>query len=114
MWTTDELARVRDQLTTQLRELGQARTGLTAEAVQSVGRTAEDQPAHRGGEEVAFGVLATEDQLQGELTDALARIEQGRYGVCERCGKRIAKERMRALPYARYCMPCARAGQPAG
>ncbi|MEO2090604.1 MAG: TraR/DksA C4-type zinc finger protein [Gemmataceae bacterium] len=109
MWTADELKRVRDQITAQLRELVQSHAGLTAEAVQSPSGTAEDQPAHRAGEEAAFGVLAEEEQLEGELTDAVARIDQGRYGVCERCGKGIAKERLQTLPYARFCVPCARA-----
>jgi RNA polymerase-binding transcription factor DksA len=46
--------------------------------------------------------------------DALARLDQNRNGVCERCGKRIAKERLRALPYARFCVPCARRAESPG
>ena len=43
-----------------------------------------------------------------EVNDALARIEQRMFGVCENCHKPISKERLDALPYARYCIPCAR------
>jgi DnaK suppressor protein len=40
---------------------------------------------------------------------ALARIESGDYGVCEECGERIPLERLRALPAAALCVPCAQA-----
>ena len=37
---------------------------------------------------------------------ALDRIEQGKYGICLRCGKPIAEGRLEALPYAAFCIPC--------
>jgi DnaK suppressor protein len=39
---------------------------------------------------------------------ALGRIESGTYGVCQRCGKPIAPERLEALPYAELCIACKR------
>lgn len=116
MWTADELGRVRKLLVAQLRELGHARAGLEAEG-EPRGNTPpapEDLAAHRVEEDVALRVLAVEEGLQTEIAGALARLDQNRYGVCERCGGRIAKERLRALPYARYCMPCARGVESAG
>ena len=38
---------------------------------------------------------------------ALARIEDGTYGTCQR-GKQIAAERLEALPYAELCIDCKR------
>ena len=43
-----------------------------------------------------------------EVNDALARIGHGTFGVCENCHKPISEERLDALPYARYCIRCAR------
>lgn len=40
---------------------------------------------------------------------ALARIEQGRYGECVRCGEEIAPARLEARPEAALCIDCARA-----
>ena len=40
---------------------------------------------------------------------ALARIESGTYGICERCGKPIAPERLEARPWAALCIDCQRA-----
>lgn len=41
-----------------------------------------------------------------QLTAALSRLEQGSYGNCTRCGMRIEKERLEAIPYTRRCMDC--------
>ncbi len=37
---------------------------------------------------------------------ALVRIQQGRYGTCLKCSKRIPQERLEALPYAVMCIEC--------
>lgn len=43
---------------------------------------------------------------------ALAKLDQGTYGVCERCGKVIHPDRMAVLPEARLCIECARDNTP--
>jgi DnaK suppressor protein len=45
-----------------------------------------------------------------EIDAALAKIETGTYGICEQCGERIPKERLKALPYARLCVKCKSGG----
>ncbi len=42
-----------------------------------------------------------------ELEEALRRISQGTYGLCEHCGQPIEEERLDLLPAARYCANCA-------
>jgi RNA polymerase-binding protein DksA len=42
--------------------------------------------------------------LLNKIDKALARLEAGTYGICERCGKPIEKARMKALPYANLCI----------
>jgi RNA polymerase-binding protein DksA len=37
---------------------------------------------------------------------ALVRLQQGRYGSCMKCSKRIPRERLEALPYAVMCIDC--------
>jgi len=41
-----------------------------------------------------------------EIDGALARVEQGRYGLCVSCGRQIAPERLAVLPMASLCMGC--------
>jgi DnaK suppressor protein len=40
------------------------------------------------------------------IDEALLRIEDGTYGTCEECGKKILKERLKIMPFARYCVAC--------
>jgi DnaK suppressor protein len=51
----------------------------------------------------ATGVVA-------EIDHALAKIDAGTYGYCESCGDAIPKARLRALPYARFCVACKSGG----
>jgi DnaK suppressor protein len=41
-----------------------------------------------------------------QIDVALGRIERGTYGVCERCGKPIPRERLEAMPQAISCVKC--------
>lgn len=41
------------------------------------------------------------------VDEALARLEAGTYGTCQRCGQPIAEARLEAMPAARLCMACA-------
>jgi RNA polymerase-binding protein DksA len=53
--------------------------------------------------------VSVEDTLEKELkevSDALERIGNGNYGICENCGKEIDIERLRAYPAARTCIKC--------
>ena len=50
--------------------------------------------------------LKVADIRRQELTamdEAMGRLEQGTYGVCEACGREIPEERLRVMPTARYC-----------
>ncbi len=42
--------------------------------------------------------------LTEQIDHAMELIDQGTYGLCERCGKPIEKARMKALPYATLCV----------
>jgi DnaK suppressor protein len=59
-------------------------------------------------QEFTLSLLQNEEQLLGEITAALDRIRHGTFGQCEDCHGEIPKARLQALPYARYCVGCAR------
>jgi DnaK suppressor protein len=42
--------------------------------------------------------------LMDRIDKALAKISEGTYGLCDRCGKPIEKLRLKALPYANLCI----------
>lgn len=51
--------------------------------------------------------LSILEHVDAQLVDvdrALGRLEQGTYGTCEACGRRIDDDRLRARPAARFCI----------
>lgn len=80
------------------------------DAASSVATDDEHDPE---GATIAFEraqVAALLERARGRLADvdlALARIEDGSYGGCERCDQAITAERLAARPAARTCIRCA-------
>ena len=51
--------------------------------------------------------IGSKDMKRMRLIDsAITRIEQGKYGSCMKCGKKIPRERLEAIPYALMCIEC--------
>lgn len=59
-------------------------------------------------QEFALGLMDGERKLLREIDEALARIERGTYGICEGTNEPIRKARLKAQPWARYCVDYAR------
>ena len=51
-------------------------------------------------------VVANEREMLAQTKRALARIEDGTFGVCTSCGEPIGKMRLMAFPRATLCMTC--------
>ncbi|MGQ9708061.1 MAG: TraR/DksA family transcriptional regulator [bacterium] len=65
-----------------------------------------DQGTENFQREFASQLKSIESEALREIEDALARIAQGTYGRCERCGELIPVARLEVVPYARRCMNC--------
>ncbi|MDR0562890.1 MAG: TraR/DksA family transcriptional regulator [Spirochaetaceae bacterium] len=51
--------------------------------------------------------IGSQEMKRLKLIDsALTRIQQGKYGLCIKCGKRIPQDRLAAIPYALMCIEC--------
>jgi RNA polymerase-binding protein DksA len=51
--------------------------------------------------------IGSQELKRLKLIDAaLTRIQQGKYGLCMKCGKRIPQDRLEAIPYALMCIEC--------
>jgi len=59
-------------------------------------------------QEFTLGLLAGEKQLLRDIDEALERIDSRTYGMCLGTGKAITKARLKAKPWARYCIEYAR------
>lgn len=55
-------------------------------------------------QEFTLGLIESERQILREIQDALVRIDDGTYGICQGTGKAIGRVRMEAVPWAKYCM----------
>jgi DnaK suppressor protein len=47
-----------------------------------------------------------ERKLIGKIKEALARIDDGTFGICEECGEEVSEERLKARPMATLCIDC--------
>jgi len=56
--------------------------------------------------EFSLGLASNERELLYVLDDALKKIEDGTYGICEQCKASISKTRLKALPQASLCVKC--------
>ncbi|MHC4475781.1 MAG: TraR/DksA family transcriptional regulator [Planctomycetota bacterium] len=57
--------------------------------------------------ENTLGLMDSERKLLVEIDGALGRIDNGTYGICEVGAEPIPKGRLKAIPWARYCIACA-------
>jgi DnaK suppressor protein len=58
-------------------------------------------------QEVTIRLLETEEETLEEIAAALERMDNGSFGRCQECGREIATQRLRAIPYTRLCIDCA-------
>jgi len=83
------------------------------ESLEDLEKTDDDKSssqAHHSGnigseeeeKETLFTLIQKEEEKLEKIDAALNRIEQKTYGVCQATGKKIRKERLEAIPYARY------------
>lgn len=56
--------------------------------------------------ETSLNIASGESNWLHEVTDALRRLREGRYGICEGCEQPIPKKRLEVFPSARFCIGC--------
>jgi DnaK suppressor protein len=65
-----------------------------------------DQGTATFGKELDMSLGDNARDLYTQVMEALARIENGTYGTCVRCTKKIAVDRLKAVPAAGLCITC--------
>jgi DnaK suppressor protein len=56
--------------------------------------------------EQRIALLEVQNRTRDQLDEALRRLDEGLYGLCEECGGDIGEARLKALPFARRCIAC--------
>ena len=94
------LLSMREQLTGQINALkGESLTRDDAVNSEEDGTDAFER-------QFALDIARTENESVYEIDDALRRLDEGTYGVCEECGETINTARLSALPFTRMCIAC--------
>ncbi len=96
-------------------DLVDAMSGMTRDTIRNApeGSEASGSGMHQGDagsdaydRDFALSVLAKEQDALYEIEQALRRIKQGSYGVCELSGEKIPQPRLEAIPFARLTVQC--------
>ncbi len=111
-----ELDLYRQLLLVKRRELVGDMSSMEREALRSAqGSNLSSLPLHMADmgtdnyeQEFTLGLVEKDRTLLREINTALAKIQDGRYGICEGTGKPISKPRLEAQPWARFSIEYAR------
>jgi DnaK suppressor protein len=113
----DELKRMlderRNEIVSQVHEkIRDVRTEGTHGKMSEVFDTGESSEADIQ-EDIEFALIQMKSETLSKINEALSRLEEGAYGYCYECGEEIAKQRLRALPFAVRCKDCEEARETA-
>ncbi len=95
----------REKLIRQLGELGANEQGdLTGDL--EFGDGFADAAAATAERTEVLGLVDNITRLLSDVDQALQRVAEGTYGICDACGNPIGAERMEFRPTSRYCVEC--------
>jgi DnaK suppressor protein len=98
---------VRAELEARLAELQARLASIKREVTQSHSGDSAEQAQERENDEVVDAIGNETAQSIRVIQAAIERIDEGTYGLCERCGEEIGNARLRAIPEATSCVNCA-------
>lgn len=107
------LSELRTDLLGRRRELIDSRTEI-ADSYQELNQPEREMEETAAKANLSRGLDqldARDKELIQKIDDALLKMDEGRYGLCEACGEPISIKRLDAVPEARHCIRCARQRQ---
>jgi DnaK suppressor protein len=76
------------------------------ENAEEITQDIADKASSSYTKEFLFSLSDGERVLLQQIDQALARIEEGNYGLCTHCGNLIPEKRLEAVPWTPYCVDC--------
>ena len=98
---------IREQLEKRLADLLERAEGIEDDLRHPLDADSSEQAIDLADDEALEGVDDVLRQEIAQIRMALLRIENGTYGTCSQCGKKIARKRLEARPVATRCVDCA-------
>jgi len=112
--TAAEIAKFRELLLSKRNEILGNVTVMEDETLKKERSELSSMPFHMADagsdnfeQEFSLDLMDSEKKMLQEINEALRRIDDGVFGVCEGRGESIPKARLNAIPWARYCVACA-------
>ena len=111
----------------QLRQLLITERAKLAEEIKAIAHDASTSPRDASGDlsaytvhladmaadtydrELSMNIVSSEQEILYQIDDALKRLDDGSYGICQQCNHPITMSRLKAVPYASLCITCQRA-----
>lgn len=103
-----DLSHFREKLTTRLKELHERLDEVEDQLDDPHDPDFAEQAVEREQDEVLESLGAASEKEINLVENALARIEDGSFGICMKCGENISEERLEAVPHATLCRNCAK------
>jgi DnaK suppressor protein len=94
----------RQRLTASLADMREDGQRTMQDEVGVPGGVGADTASFTFERELGTGLEEGAQQTLEQIERALSRIDEGTYGICERCGRPIGEERLRARPAATLCI----------
>lgn len=98
----DMLLRMREDL---VREIARRSKATTEGVMPDIGDILDSVSEERT-RELDMILTDREKKKLNQIDDAIDRIEDGSYGMCEECAVKIPKGRLKVMPFAKYCVEC--------
>jgi DnaK suppressor protein len=98
----DNFKSILEQKQEELEKIVRNRDAITIEKSAD----ALDEVQHAAERELAIRNLDRESNLLRNVRSALRRIEEGSFGTCLHCEEEISPKRLKAVPWAPYCIQC--------
>ena len=112
--TAADIQKFRQMLVTKRNEILGNVTVMEDETLKKERSELSSMPFHMADagsdnfeQEFALDLMDSEKKMLVEINDALRRIDDGVFGICEGNGESITKARLNAIPWARFCVACA-------
>ncbi|MBI3298312.1 MAG: TraR/DksA C4-type zinc finger protein [Elusimicrobia bacterium] len=101
-----DLESIRKQLLDQRTDVIEAMRRNKAEEIGPDTGDEADQAAASMDRDLRFELSDTERNTLDQIEGALRKMDKGNYGICEQCREPIEVLRLKAVPFARYCIGC--------
>ena len=96
------LLQAREEIIEQMKQRDGSAQEIGQNGIQDIG----DESVTISNRNLLMSLSENERVKLMEVDEALDRIENGSFGICEECGEPIALKRLEVIPNARYCITC--------